>query len=147
QYGNSNPAIIYSGNPYIPGSIQAAMTAGGINALQIGTTNTNPLSGQPNIPLQGLIPTVGGVALFESRRLTRGVLTFDGDFGGSNWSWNAYYQRGESRQIEDGLNNAEIPLLKNAEDAVTVGNYSAHYTAASYPNPLGIQAGTVTCAS
>src|SRR5581483_6236792 len=38
-------------------------------------------------------------------------------------------------------------LLKQAEDAVTVGSYSTHYTAAAYPNPLGIQAGTVTCLS
>jgi len=138
-------ALIQSGNPFIPASIQSQMTAQGIQTLEMGTINTNPLTG-PVPSTQYLVNTVGGTALFESRRLMRGVLGFDGDLG-TNWTWAAYYERSETRQIEDGLNNLLVSARTNAENAVTVGNYTATYTAGAYPNPLGIPNGQIACAS
>ncbi len=157
------PATIYAGNPYIPASVQSQMTAGGISALQVGTTNTNPFTGPaPNVQAQQ--NSVGMIELFESRRLMRGVLGFDGDLG-DNWSWNAYYERSETHQYEAGLNNIYKPALAQAENAVTVGDYGATigcpagapvatcnpgattYTQANFPNPLGLAPGTITCAS
>jgi iron complex outermembrane recepter protein len=142
QYGS---ATIYSGNPFIPASIQSQMNAQGVGALQVGTTNTNPFTGlAPSI--QAMANSVGNEILFESRRLMRGVFGLDGDING-NWSWKAYYERSETHQYEAGINNNETNALVNAEDAVTVGSYNAHYTAAGYPNPLGFTPGSVTCLS
>jgi iron complex outermembrane recepter protein len=148
QYGNANPAIIYSGNPFIPASIQSAMTAQGVSQLVMGTTNTNPFTG-PYGSLQAQEAGVGMIVLFESRRLMRVVAGLDGDFGSSNWTWNAYYERSETHQYEIGLNNNITQDLLNAENAVTVGSYSAAsgYNAAAYPNPLGFTPGTITCLS
>jgi outer membrane receptor protein involved in Fe transport len=81
-----------------------------------------------------------------SRRLTRGVLGLNGDIG-SDWSWNVYYQRSETLSRENVFNMPYLQALYNAEDAVTVGSYNAHYTAANYPNPLGLTPGTITCLS
>lgn len=165
QYGNSNPAIIYSGNPFIPAAISTQMAAQPvpITQLNIGTVNTNPFTGAyPS--LQAQVNSVGMIVLFESRRLIRGVLGLDGDFGGSNWTWNAYWERSETHQFETGLNNNTNQAIFNAENAVTVGNYGAlvacptgaafcnsgtgtSYTRANFPNPLGLTAGTITCAS
>ncbi len=145
QYGNGNPAVIYSGNPFIPASIQAQMTGLGVSSLNIGTTNTNPFTGPaPNLTAQG--NAVGMIELFESRRLMRGVIGLDGDIG-DKWTWNAYYERSETHQFETGLNNNLTSYLLNAEDAVQVGSFSAHYTAAGFPNPLGLPTGTITCLS
>lgn len=160
QYGATNPAIIYSGNPYIPASTAAQMATYGLNQLAIGTVNTNPFTGSyPS--LQAQENSVGMLVLFESRRLMRGVVGLDGDFG-SNWTWKAYYERSETHQFETGLNNPTNQALYAAENAVTVGNYGATianpsgnvygyssttYTAAAFPNPLGLAPGTITCAS
>jgi outer membrane receptor protein involved in Fe transport len=142
QYGS---ATIYSGNPFIPAATQAEMNAEGASALYMGTTNTNPFTGMaPNLP--AMAQSVGNVVLQEDRRLMRGVAGLDGDFGG-NWTWNAYYERSETHQNENVFNNPLKASLANAEDAVRVGSYSAHYTAAGYPNPLGLPTGTVTCLS
>jgi iron complex outermembrane recepter protein len=136
QYGD---AFIYSGNPYIPQATQSQMTAQGVDALYMGTTNTNPFTGQaPN--LQAMVNSIGNVVLFENRRLMRGVFGLDGDIN-SNWSWKAYYERSETHQNEDVFNNPLKSALTLAEDAVRVGSYNAHYTAAGYPNPLGLPSG------
>ena len=161
QYGATNPAIIYSGNPFIPAPTQAQMGMFGINQLAIGTVNTNPFTGSyPS--LQAQVDSVGMLVLFESRRLMRGVVGLDGDFGGGNWTWNAYYERSETHQFETGLNNPTNTALYASENAVRVGNFGATiadpagnvyafapttYTAAAFPNPLGLAAGTITCAS
>jgi outer membrane receptor protein involved in Fe transport len=161
QYGNSNPAVIYSGNPFIPAQTLAQMGAFGLNQLSIGTVNTNPFTGSyPS--LQAQVGSVGMLVLFESRRLMRGVVGLDGDFGGGNWTWNAYYERSETHQFETGLNNPTNTALYAAENAVRVGDYGATiadpsgnvygflpmtYTAAAFPNPLGLAPGTITCAS
>jgi outer membrane receptor protein involved in Fe transport len=121
------------------------MTALGIGNLYMGTTNTNPFVGPaPNLTAQG--NAVGMIELFESRRLMRGVIGLDGDIG-EKWTWNAYYERSETHQFETGLNNNIVSDLLAAEDAVRVGSYTAHYTAAGYPNPLGLPLGSITCLS
>jgi outer membrane receptor protein involved in Fe transport len=145
QPGNSNPVTIYSGNPFIPASIQNQMNAQGVGALVMGTTNTNPFTG-PAPSVQAMAAGVGMEVVDTSRRMMRGVLGLDGDIG-ADWSWKAYYERSETRSTENVFNMVCIQCLSNAEDAVTVGSFNAHYTAANYPNPLGFVPGTITCLS
>ena len=101
-FANQNgTALIHDGNPFIPAATQAQMTALGVSTLQVGTFNSNPLTG-PVDRLQDLVGTVGATALFETRRLTRGVVGINGDIG-SNWNWNAYYERSQTNQSKKGL--------------------------------------------
>jgi iron complex outermembrane recepter protein len=136
---------IYSGNPFIPAATQSQMNAQGVGALAFGTTNTNPFTG----PAPSLQAQAAGVAMEvndTSRRLLRGVFGLDGDIN-DNWRWKAYFERSESSQHQNLLNMPYVQALYNAEDAVRVGSYSSHYTAATYPNPLGLAPGTITCLS
>jgi outer membrane receptor protein involved in Fe transport len=144
-YLQQGDATIYSGNPFIPASIQSQMNAQGIGALAMGTTLTNPNTGPvPN--LQALAAGVTSELVATSRRMLRGVFGLDGDLG-SNWTWKAYYERSETHNVTNVFNMPYVQGLYNAEDAVRVGSYTAHYTAANYPNPLGFAPGTITCLS
>ena len=134
QYGNGNPAVIYSGNPYIPAIDPVTDERGASTHWTWARPIPTPLRvRRPTCTAQ--VNAVGMIELFESRRLMRGVFGLDGDIG-DNWTWNAYYERSETHQFETGLNNNLYGDLVNAEDAVRVGSYNAHYTAAGYPNPL-----------
>ncbi len=86
QYGS---AVINSGNPFIPASIQSYMTTHGITSFNLGTTNDNntpraaaPFGSQEN--------TLSIPVAFVHRTLERGVFTLDGSLGG-NWTWQFYF--------------------------------------------------------
>ncbi len=136
---------IYSGNPFIPASVQATMNANGISALQMGTENTNPITGVNN-DLNSEIDTVGIPVVVADREFNRFVASFDGSFG-QNWIWNTYFDHGESYNHIFTLNIVDEAAFANAINAVTVGNYTQVYTAAAYPNPLGLPVGSTTCLS
>ena len=72
------------------------------------------------------------------RQLFRGVFNLEGSLGGS-WSWNAYYQHGESRVNTVVINNVYTPSYNLAVDAVQVtpGNVGAS----------GLSLGSVACRS
>ncbi|WP_175597322.1 TonB-dependent receptor plug domain-containing protein [Peristeroidobacter soli] len=78
---NNGGVFIYSGNPFIPESVQAAMTANGIDRFEVGTFN-----GDMHY-LQGI----------NERELKRGVLGFEGSFpiGSRDWNWDAAYTHSE----------------------------------------------------
>jgi outer membrane receptor protein involved in Fe transport len=124
-------------NAFIPVSVQQQMDRLGISSFRMGTTNLN------NIPmdttrynLDMLANTVGIPTAFLERELRRGVLTFEGDLGGS-WSWNGYYQRGEIDFYQETTNNHIDANYDRAIDAVV----------APVGNAAGIVPGTIVCRS
>ena len=117
---NSNPnrtlanVPILSGNPFIPASVQAQMTALKLTSFTIGSTN-------------------GDVPRFHSnnnRKLTRGAVGADGRFDAmdTTWKWDAYYQlsaEGISSRADNVGNDVPGTMLGRlnlAEDAVTGPN-------------------------
>ena len=69
---------VHSGNPFIPDSVQAQMTALGISEFTLGTTS-------------GDMPFFG----HDNSRITRlYALGAEGSFG-AGWTWNAYAQRSQ----------------------------------------------------
>ena len=87
--------------------------------------------------------------------------------GKNAYNWNVYGQSGISLQDDRDGPESERTYLSNSIEAVTVGAYGgntaytspltfgggggvttqAAYTAANFPNPLGLAKGTITCAS
>ena len=148
QYGS---VPIYSGNPYIPASIQSVLNSGTVQGCPaggapgpastcgfvMGTTNMNNyLGGGGSLGKQ--TETVSVPVAFVRRTVERGVFTLSGALG-SKWSWDAYYMHGQSRMFENALNNADFPNLLNAENAVLV-------TPANV-GTSGVPLGTIACAS
>lgn len=78
---NNGGLFIYSGNPFIPASVQAAMDAAGADRIELGTFNGDMQM------LQGI----------NDRELKRGVLGFEGNFDmfGKEWNWDASYAHSE----------------------------------------------------
>jgi len=99
-----NGATILSGNPFIPATVQAQMTALGLTSFRIGSMNYD-------------MPTVGNLA----KRITnRYVVGADGKFDAfdSVWSWNAYFQHGKTRATTDVIDVMNITKWTLATDAV-----------------------------
>jgi iron complex outermembrane recepter protein len=117
QYGGSPGVTIYSGNPYIPPSIQSYMTANGIPAFNLGTSDDNNFPGGGG-SLGSEMNTLGVPIAFVHRIMQRGVFTLDGSIG-PKWTWEAYYMHGQSNMYENALNNTDIPNLVEAENVVT----------------------------
>jgi outer membrane receptor protein involved in Fe transport len=108
QAGNG-PTIL-SGNPFIPENVQAQMDALGVASFQIGSMNYD-------------LPTVEN---FAHRKTKRYVIGGDGTFNlfDSEWSWNAYYQRGETNSTTDAAGAISRAEYANAVDAVIGPNGS-----------------------
>ncbi len=116
QYGGSPGVTIYSGNPYIPASIQSVMTANGITSFNLGTTNDNNVPGGGG-SLGAQMNSLGIPVAFVHRIMQRGVFTLDGSIS-PKWTWTAYYMHGQSNMYENALNNLDIPNLEEAENVV-----------------------------
>lgn len=116
QYGGSPGVTIYSGNPYIPASIQSYMTANGIPAFNLGTTNDNNTPGGGG-SIGSQLNTLGIPVAFVHRIMQRGVFTLDGQLA-AKWTWTAYYMHGQSNMYENALNNLDVPNLEEAENVV-----------------------------
>lgn len=99
-----NNMVIRSGNPFIPASVQAQMTALGLTQFTMGSENTD-------------IPRTTGI---NDRRTTRLVVGGNGTFDAmdSEWNWNAYYQYGISHQTNTGTGTTANALFTEALDAV-----------------------------
>jgi len=129
-------------NAYLNPSIGARMDALGITNFSLGTSNLNNLatSGAHLIgnSLSAEAQSLGVPVSTNRRQLFRGVFNLDGSLGG-NWSWNAYYQHGESRVNTVVINNIFTPNYNLAVDAVQVtpGNVGAS----------GLAIGSVACRS
>jgi outer membrane receptor protein involved in Fe transport len=113
QYGN---VPIYSGNPFIPPSIQQYLAAHSLAGFTLGTTNQNNVPGGGG-SLDSQINSLGIPVAYVRRSLARGVFTLEGSFA-PHWTWNAYFMHGESHMYESMLNNVDRPNLLQAENVV-----------------------------
>jgi outer membrane receptor protein involved in Fe transport len=127
---------IRSDNAFLPAATRAQMLALNLSTITVGTTNLNNVPMGSKYTLDVVSNSVGIPTAFLERTLKRGVLTLEGDIG-SNWSWNAYYQRGEVRLYQETTNNNINANYNLAVDAV----------AAPAGNAAGIAAGTIVCRS
>jgi iron complex outermembrane recepter protein len=128
---------IHNDNAFLPSQTVAQMAAAGVTSFPFGTTNINNLTGNGGSVQAGISSL--GVPVFQvDRNLYRGVFSLDGRIG-DNWTWNAYYQHGESRTFLDALNNQENANYQNAIDAVFV-------TPANV-GTSGLAVGTIACRS
>ncbi len=103
-----NGATILSGNPFIPASVQAQMTALKITSFTIGSMNYD----MPNVKN-------------EARRITtRYVVGSEGKFNAmdTGWSWNAYYQYGKTKATTDVIDVLNLNNWRLATDAVLAPN-------------------------
>lgn len=131
KYGT---VVIRADNPYIPASVQQEMAAQGIASFNLGTMNHIP--NRPD--LAGQAQSLGGVVTEQERVLTRGVFSLEGSIG-DDWSWDAYYQQGESETDLRAINNQQRAPYTLAADAVMV-------TAANV-GASGLPLGTIACRS
>ena len=134
QYGT---VPIYSGNPFIPPSIQAQMTAQGIPGFMMGTSNVNNLTGNGG-SLAAEVNSVGIPVLDTHRRIYRGLFSLEGQLG-SKWTWSAFYEHGEAWTYAHFLNNVQTQNMINAENAVTVTPANVGHT--------GLPIGSIACLS
>jgi iron complex outermembrane receptor protein len=120
RYGN---LPISTDNPFLPASIKTQMQALGYSYVYLGTNNMNNIgttgNSLVNNSLQSEEQSLGIPVSSNRRQLFRGVFSVDGSLG-DDWSWNAYYQHGESRVHTVVLNNVLKSNYNNAVDAVTV---------------------------
>jgi outer membrane receptor protein involved in Fe transport len=113
---------VLSGNPFIPAPVQAQMNALKLSNLRLGT----------------FLNDLGPFATDNTRYTNRYVIGGNGKFDASDsgWTWDAYFQSGETRAAEAIYNNAVKPYVENATDAVrnpTTGAIVCRSTLAS-PN-------------
>jgi iron complex outermembrane recepter protein len=104
QQFNIGNIVVRAGNPFIPADLAPQMADQGITEFTLGTMN-------------GDIPTI---AFDGSREVTRYTAGFDGNFDllGTQWNWDAYYQKGTTDSSETGFNISAKARLANALDAV-----------------------------
>ena len=117
RIGATGAVPIRIDNPFLPAAVVAAMTAQGVQQIQVGTTNiTN--ANLDNLSYDTFRDNAIGVPVATTKRtLKRGVFSLDGKLG-SDWSWNAYYQRGKVRVYQTTESNNIIPNYNRAVDAV-----------------------------
>lgn len=131
RYGNVR---ITADNPYIPLATQQQMAALGVTEFMLGTMN-RPAG---RLSLDEQAASLGVPVIDTVRDLYRGVFSLDGTINDA-WSWNAYYQYGESELNIRGLNNVQPARYNLAVDAVRV-------TAANV-GASGLPLGTIACRS
>jgi len=116
--------FIRAENPFVPAAVRAQMTAAGLTAIQVGTTNQNNITGD-TLSYDNFAANALGVPVATTdRSLMRGVFTAEGDIGGG-WSYNAYYQRGDVTVFQKTESNAIIANFNRAIDAVQLPNGGA----------------------
>ena len=101
----STPLTLFSGNPYIPASIQARMTQGNIPSFALNLTAKS----------WGLIQADSAFQSYDA------VTGLEGKFGGS-WSWDAHYEHGRTLWRMTLPNQISWERLYRAVDAVTGPN-------------------------
>ncbi len=92
---------IFSGNPYLPASVQQTMNVTGVPFLVLFRTFEE-------------FPPIGSVNENENKRI---VLGLDGEFA-DNWWWETYYQYGKAEFSNDQPNNLLPANLSMAANAV-----------------------------
>jgi len=112
---------INSGNPFIPASVQARMTAEGISSFQLGVLNT----------------AAGAVGPSNQRQKGFYALGADGDFDllGSNWTWNVFGSRSVARITDRAVNSPVKATFAQAVDVVTDPTTGYPICASTLTNP------------
>ncbi len=129
-----NPAnlTVSINNPYLPEEVRARGVAAGVTQFTLGTLH-------PDLP---------GNYTDNTRDVTRWVTGLDGTFDAmdTSWTWDAYYQFGITRSIEDipyTLSKAKFALsmdsVRNANGTVVCRSTLTNPTNGCVPyNPFGI---------
>ena len=129
-------------NAFLDPGIGAQMDALGITSFSLGTSNLNNIASNGahliNNSLSAEAQTLGIPVSTNRRQLFRGVFNLDGSLGGS-WSWNAYFQHGQSRVHTVVINNVYTPNYNLAVDAVRV--------TATNAGASGLPIGSIACRS
>jgi iron complex outermembrane receptor protein len=105
--GANRPGLtIQCANPFVPASVQARCATAGITSFQYGTSNA-------------ILPNT---KVFTDRRQYRFVVGAKGKFdvGGSDWTYDAYYERGVNKIAVDVENVLLTPHFNQAINAVTL---------------------------
>ncbi|MGE4064359.1 MAG: TonB-dependent receptor plug domain-containing protein [Rhodospirillaceae bacterium] len=101
---NQGNVLIRADNAFLPADIRARAAALGISQFNLGTMNEDLPDRRTD----------------NERFVTRYVFGADGAFdaGGTEWTWDAYYQYGHSRASENLLDITNNAALAAAQDAV-----------------------------
>ena len=101
---NPRPFTIFSGNPFIPASIQERMDDLGLDSFQLGSVLKD-----------------SGLIKVESRYKSIDVVAgLKGSFGGS-WNWEVYYEHGKT-EFRSQMDNFDVAKIYRAADAVVGPN-------------------------
>lgn len=122
ETGSGNQFTIYSGNPFIPASIQSVMTANNIPSFTLGRYLTD----YPVVNFVTKTPT------------DHEVIGFKGNFFGSNWHWDVYYSRGHTAQYQAQENLPLAPNIYAAADAVVNPQSGQIVCRSQYYNAAGM---------
>lgn len=103
RFGSQGPTVKLD-NAFLPASVKAAMVASGVTQIKVGTFNADA-------------GTIDVTASRTSRRYLAGI---QGNFDvfGSNWNWEASYQRGETKVTQLTPGNDSITRYLAAVDSV-----------------------------
>lgn len=112
-----NSFIISSGNPYIPASVQAAMTADKLSTITVGRVLTE----------------TGGLHQHDTHETVGGRVGFVGEVFG-DWDWDASYQFGRTYNLAAVTGPTNLANYNAAVDAV-MGNNGAPVCAPLASNP------------
>ena len=91
-------------NVFIPADVRARAEELGITEFTVGTMNYD----------------LGRSGAYNDREVTRYTAGLDGEFDAfdTNWSWNAYYQRGRAKALQEVFNVVRRSRFEKALDAV-----------------------------
>ncbi|MEG3159391.1 TonB-dependent receptor [Sphingomonas sp. LB2R24] len=103
-YFRFNNITIAQGNPFLDSATRARLVGAGLPSFVMGRTNYD--FGEP--------------MAHNEREVVRGVIGLTGKSG--SWSWDAYYQHGESRVLNLVRNDPVVARYNQAIDAVTGAN-------------------------
>jgi outer membrane receptor protein involved in Fe transport len=108
---------IQADNAYLDPTFAAQLRATGVSNITIGTLNTNNYTNFSDPSLAGFLQTYGIPVNRTDRQMQRAVVSLAGGLG-NDWSWNVYYQFGQTRISDHVLNNVINANYNNAVDAV-----------------------------
>jgi iron complex outermembrane recepter protein len=139
-------AVVNTGNPFIPASVQSQMTALGAKTITVTSVGTSSTGGQPGGFIQAepgvgpeqFLNAVGTPEEVTNREFYRGVFGLDGSIG-DNWSWDTSYQHSETH-LHEHYNSIEI--VQNFANAVNAVNVTSANVGTS-----GLPIGSIACAS
>ena len=120
RIGATGAVPININNPFLPQAVRDQMTAQRVEQIQVATTNiTNADLG--SLSYDTFRTNAIGVPVATTKRsLKRAVFSLDGKIG-SDWTWNAYGQRGQVRVYQTTESNIIIGNYNKAVNAVRNG--------------------------